>query len=83
MRQNNITVEAFLGSVTNAGLDYVPDSYSTVDLLGGNGSGAVVNFEVNGLAGDITQAGSGYTDAIYNGIDFTGVKTSSFIIMLF
>jgi hypothetical protein len=68
----NITVESYIGQITNDGYGYLsPGNYTSIPLAGGSGNNAVSNFTINSIQGTISSPGSGYTDDIYLNVPLT------------
>ena len=68
----NITVEEFVGSITNTGSNYNEGTFANIPIVGGSGSGANLEFTVSGIEGEITNSGSGYVPGQYNNVSLIG-----------
>ena len=79
-------IEGRISSVTIAdgGIGYT--SAPTLTFVGGGGTGATLDADIQSLIGTVTSAGSGYTAGTYNNVQFTGgtnpavVATADFVV---
>jgi hypothetical protein len=68
----NLTVDSYIGQISNAGYGYFsPGNYTAIPLFGGSGDNAVASFTINNISGTITSPGSGYTDNTYIDVPLT------------
>ena len=67
-----LTVDGFQGAISNTGTGYTPGSYLNIPLIGGNGSGALIDFTVPQISGVVTNAGINYYPGTYNNVSLTG-----------
>ena len=73
----DLTVTAFVGTVTVSGQNYLEGSYSGISLNGGTGSGAIADFSVEGIQGLISAPGSGYLPGNYQAVPLNTNPASS------
>ena len=66
-----ITVSGFIGSITQAGEDYLAGTHTAI-ISGGNGSGAVATLVVPEIAVTITSAGTNFAPGEFASIPLTG-----------
>jgi hypothetical protein len=74
----NLTVEAYEGTVTNVGSNYLSGSYSDIPLeTTGSGTDIIVEFSTIDPVFSVTNTGSGYVDGEWSSIPVTSSGNGS------